>query len=606
MIPGFTFSLGFSGGHYGHGSAIGRRGDAELLSHARYFKWFCHTWSHSQPHLLSESDLLDQLMKNKKFATVHNLPIQEGYAVAPHHSGVYPVLPSLFKAWKEVWRINVTTTEGYPRLFPAWNRRGFAYDGIQVIPRQTCGVYTQTLRLKDYSGGPHRLQEMALGGEVFQTLLYTPVSFFMTHFGNYGQDRLATYVLSGAFRFLLAWTHLQLRTGSPEFLTQQHLAFHRRTEAPTSASAGLPLMSNPCADRRHAEIWPPSNPCDPDLLPSAIIGGPQKTGTTALLTFMAAHPNLVANRIRSQGTFEEPQFFSNNHIYAKGVAWYFDQFPRTPEELARLNKSFGERQLIRFEKSATYFDSFLAPDRVLALLSSRAKLIFLLKDPLQRAYSWYQHQRSHREEAALHFTFAEVLRASGPEQAASLVRQQRLASGGDAGTNNSSSALAARLLALNRRCLQPGTYAPFIDQWLLRFPPHQILLLDADQLVSAPAVLMDRVQEFLNVESYVNYSTLFQFNERKRFFCLSGGPYPAAGRLLHWDQESGLWCLSRNKGRSYPPLMPTEDDKRIFQRPMQDLYQLILQRQFWRPRNSTSVLDIIPPWLQRWIRPVGS
>lgn len=32
MIPGFTFSLGFSGGHYGHGSAIGRRGDAELLS----------------------------------------------------------------------------------------------------------------------------------------------------------------------------------------------------------------------------------------------------------------------------------------------------------------------------------------------------------------------------------------------------------------------------------------------------------------------------------------------------------------------------------------------------------------------------------------------
>ncbi|VDN37343.1 unnamed protein product, partial [Dibothriocephalus latus] len=69
MIPGFTFSLGFSGGHYGHGSAVGRTGDAELLHHARHFKWFCHTWSHSQPHLLSESALLDQLMKNKEFAT---------------------------------------------------------------------------------------------------------------------------------------------------------------------------------------------------------------------------------------------------------------------------------------------------------------------------------------------------------------------------------------------------------------------------------------------------------------------------------------------------------------------------------------------------------
>ncbi|KAL7057708.1 hypothetical protein AAHC03_016760 [Spirometra sp. Aus1] len=486
-------------------------------------------------------------------------------------------------------------------ISPRTNNRILPVVYLKVIPRQTSGVYTQTLRLQDYPGGAHRLQEMALGGEVFQTLLYTPVSFFMTHFGNYGQDRLATYVLNGAFRFLLAWTRLQLKTGPPNFLAQQHLAFHRQTEAPTSVSAGLPLQSNPCADRRHAEIWPPSSLCDQDLLPSVLIGGPQKTGTTALLTFMAAHPDLVANHIRSQGTFEEPQFFSNNQIYAKGVAWYFDQFPRTPEELDRLHKFPGERQLIRFEKSATYFDSLLAPDRVLALLSSRAKLIFLLKDPLERAYSWYQHQRSHRDEAALRFTFAEVLRASSLEQAASLVRQQLLAS---ADTTNSSSTLAAHLLALNRRCLRPGHYALFLEQWLLRFPPYQILLLDADQLVSAPAVLMDRVQEFLNVGSYVNYSSLLQFDKRKRFFCLSGGPHPAAGRLLHWDRESGLWCLSRGKGRSYPPLVPSEENRHIFRKPMQELYQLLLQRQFWRPRNSSSVLDIIPSWLQRWIHSV--
>ncbi|VDN18259.1 unnamed protein product, partial [Dibothriocephalus latus] len=59
----------------------------------------------------------------------------------------------------------------------------------------------------------------------------------MTHFGNYGQDRLAPYILSGAFRFLLAWTHLRLKTGPPNLLAQQHLVFHRQTEAPTSLSA---------------------------------------------------------------------------------------------------------------------------------------------------------------------------------------------------------------------------------------------------------------------------------------------------------------------------------------------------------------------------------
>lgn len=42
-----------------------------------------------------------------------------------------------------------------------------------------------------------------------------------------------------------------------------------------------------------------------------------------------------------------------------------------------------------FEKSATYFDSELAPHRARALLP-KAKLICILIHPAKRAYSWYQ------------------------------------------------------------------------------------------------------------------------------------------------------------------------------------------------------------------------
>ena len=42
-----------------------------------------------------------------------------------------------------------------------------------------------------------------------------------------------------------------------------------------------------------------------------------------------------------------------------------------------------------FEKSAGYFNSELAPQRVYALLP-RVKLICILIHPAQRAYSWYQ------------------------------------------------------------------------------------------------------------------------------------------------------------------------------------------------------------------------
>lgn len=55
-----------------------------------------------------------------------------GYAVAPHHSGVYPVHSQLYEAWKSVWNIKVTSTEEYPHLRPARYRRGFIHNGIKV------------------------------------------------------------------------------------------------------------------------------------------------------------------------------------------------------------------------------------------------------------------------------------------------------------------------------------------------------------------------------------------------------------------------------------------------------------------------------------------
>ena len=42
-----------------------------------------------------------------------------------------------------------------------------------------------------------------------------------------------------------------------------------------------------------------------------------------------------------------------------------------------------------FEKSATYFNHPLTPERVHALIP-QAKVIILLADPIKRAYSWYQ------------------------------------------------------------------------------------------------------------------------------------------------------------------------------------------------------------------------
>lgn len=62
----------------------------------------------------------------------HNIPVDMGYAVAPHHSGVYPVHLQLYKAWRRVWNIQVTSTEEYPHLKPARYRKGFIHNNIMV------------------------------------------------------------------------------------------------------------------------------------------------------------------------------------------------------------------------------------------------------------------------------------------------------------------------------------------------------------------------------------------------------------------------------------------------------------------------------------------
>jgi len=47
---------------------------------------------------------------------------------------------------------------------------------IQVLPRQTCGLFTHTIYVDRYPGGLKKLDESIMGGELFQTIVYNPVS----------------------------------------------------------------------------------------------------------------------------------------------------------------------------------------------------------------------------------------------------------------------------------------------------------------------------------------------------------------------------------------------------------------------------------------------
>ena len=121
-------------------------------------------------------------------------------------------------------------------------------------------------------------------------------------------------------------------------------------------------------------------------LPSFIIGGAPKAGTTALWAYLADHPEVF------MPGYKEPHFFSRmqedmgNGIvkpgprraitFSNGLQWYEDLFKP------------GSSAKARGEASTHYFS---APDSA-GLIRAHVpdvRLIFLLRDPVERLYSQY-------------------------------------------------------------------------------------------------------------------------------------------------------------------------------------------------------------------------
>ncbi|XP_063116775.1 bifunctional heparan sulfate N-deacetylase/N-sulfotransferase 3 isoform X2 [Cavia porcellus] len=325
------------------------------------------------------------------------------------------------------------------------------------------------------------------------------ISIFMTHLSNYGNDRLGLYTFVNLANFVQTWTNLRLQTLPPVQLAHKYFELFPDQKDP--------LWQNPCDDKRHRDIWSKEKTCD--RLPKFLVIGPQKTGTTALYLFLVMHPSILSNS-PSPKTFEEVQFFNRNN-YHRGIDWYMDFFP-VP---SNVTTDF------LFEKSANYFHSEEAPKRAASLVP-KAKIITILIDPSDRAYSWYQHQRSHEDPAALKFSFYEVISA-GPHA-------------------------PSELRTLQKRCLVPGWYASHIERWLVYFPPFQLLIIDGQQLRTDPATVMDEVQKFLGVSPHYNYSEALTFDSHKGFWC----------QLL---EEGKTKCLGKSKGRKYPPM---DSDSRAF------------------------------------------
>jgi hypothetical protein len=217
------------------------------------------------------------------------------------------------------------------------------------------------------------------------------------------------------------------------------------------------------------------------LLPDFLIIGAQKAGTTSLYSHLTQHPCVGA-------AFEKEVRYFNDH-YTEGADWYRAHFP-TKRSRDRMMRHSGLR-LVTGEGEPSYLPNPVAAQRVMELLPD-VRLIVMLRDPVKRAYSHYQHRFTRNRERR---TFEEVCAAD-----------KEILKNGWQGLPTGD---LVRLGHAHYSYLPRGFYYEQLKSWMSVFPRESFLIIRAEDFFEDTQGIYDDVLEFLDLPNH-------QLQERKR------------------------------------------------------------------------------------------
>jgi hypothetical protein len=118
------------------------------------------------------------------------------------------------------------------------------------------------------------------------------------------------------------------------------------------------------------------------MLPSFLIVGAERCGTTSMFHILRQHPAMFS------GTLPRKEMHYFDHKHDLGLGWYQCHFPLIPR--ARL-AARGAGSPVAFEATPNYMFHPLAPERIHRDLPG-VRLLVMVRDPVERAYSAHAHQ----------------------------------------------------------------------------------------------------------------------------------------------------------------------------------------------------------------------
>ena len=210
------------------------------------------------------------------------------------------------------------------------------------------------------------------------------------------------------------------------------------------------------------------------LKPSFLIIGAQKAGTTSLYSYLVQHPDIL------RSTRKEVHYFDTAD-YEQGDAWYRSHFPGPPSFM-RLSSGSGRQQPITGEASPYYLAHPATPARVKAFAPD-LKLIVMLRDPISRAFSHYNHQVRQGRET---LSFEDALNAEA----------ERL------GDEHEKMLADPTYYSYNHwlySYVDRGRYADQLEHWFKFFPRKQFLFIDSSDFFANPRNAYNEAVSFLDM-----------------------------------------------------------------------------------------------------------
>ncbi len=249
------------------------------------------------------------------------------------------------------------------------------------------------------------------------------------------------------------------------------------------------------------------------IRPDFIVIGSMKSGTTSLYRWLSAHPDIGMSRDK------ETDYFVAEKSFGRGPGWYAAQF-------APGSKIYGEAS-----PNYSKVDDFRGvPARIRAALPD-VRLIYLVRDPVERFMSQYRHS----------WTMGEIDMAPGDLPATQEYEH----------------------------ILNTSRYARQVEAYLQEFTADRLLIVDFDDLVGEPQTTLGQVHRFVGVAPH-NLSEIGVHNDNSEMwrvpapllrFAQSATGKSLARKFSRETRDRIRGLLAVQKGRKPPPFPPALVDR---------------------------------------------